>query len=78
MNLGENLVIHRWGENDGIGHSIGLRGNVTTIFGEQFNKAKIMKSKISVVLKHGGTVRVNNYLDSKQKYVLTLTFSSSM
>jgi hypothetical protein len=72
MNVGENSVIHRWGENDGIGHSIGLRGNVTTIFGVQFNKAKIMKSDLLIVLEHGGKVRVNNYLDSKQKYALAM------
>ncbi|CAF1003494.1 unnamed protein product [Rotaria sp. Silwood1] len=65
--IGDNEVIHRWGDNDGIGQTIGVWGNVTTIFGVQFNKAKITKSKISDVLKYGGKIRINNYLDSKWK-----------
>jgi len=39
------------------------------IFGTEFDKAKIEKSKISVVLNYGGSVKVNNYLDSKYMYV---------
>ncbi|CAF3982847.1 unnamed protein product [Rotaria sp. Silwood1] len=65
IDLGDNEVIHRWGDNDGVGQSIGIWGNITTIFGVQFNKAKITKSNICDVLKYGGKVRVNNYLDSK-------------
>jgi hypothetical protein len=53
------------------------------IFGTEFDKAKIEKSKISVVLNYGGSVKVNNYLDSKYMYVKIyknseLFFSSSI
>ncbi|CAF1152366.1 unnamed protein product [Rotaria sordida] len=65
--IGDNEVIHRWGDNDGVGQSIGIWGNITTISGVQFNKAKIIKSNISDVLKYGGKVCVNNYLDSTWK-----------
>ncbi len=71
IHLDDEKIIHRWGDNDGIGHSIGLRGNVTSIFGVQFNKAQIVESKISLVLEYGGKVRVNNYLDAKYKYVIS-------
>ncbi|CAF1486601.1 unnamed protein product, partial [Rotaria sp. Silwood1] len=60
----DRQVIHRWGENDGVGKSIGVMGNIKTIFGVNFDKATILQSHISDVLKHGGKVRVNNYRDA--------------
>jgi len=56
--------------NDGIGQSVGVSGNLMTIYGVQFNKAQICESKICDVMKYGGKVRVNNYLDLQKKYVI--------
>ena len=42
--LGNGLVIHRWGDNDGIGKSIGFWGNLLTFSGTQFDKATILQS----------------------------------
>lgn len=64
---GEGKVIHRWGDSDGVGKSIGFFGNLATFSGVQFNKAKIVESNIDDVLHFGGKVRVNNYLDGKYK-----------
>ncbi|CAF1152023.1 unnamed protein product [Adineta steineri] len=60
-------IIHQWGANDGIEESVGISGNKMTIYGIQFNKAKICKSKIIDVMVLGGDVRINNFLDSKRK-----------
>ncbi|CAF4777974.1 unnamed protein product [Rotaria sp. Silwood2] len=62
--IGDRQVIHRWGENDGVGKPIGVIGNIKTIFAVNFDKATILQSHISDVLEHGGKVRVNNYRDA--------------
>ena len=67
--LGNGYVIHRWGDHDGIGKSVGFFGNFLTFSGTQFDKATILQSKISDVMKLGGQVKVNNYLDKTCKYV---------
>ena len=67
--VGNDLVIHRWGDHDGIGQSVGFLGNLMTFSGTQFDKATILQSKLSDVLRLGGKIRVNNYLDDKYKYV---------
>jgi hypothetical protein len=67
--LGNGYVIHRWGDHDGIGKSVGFWGNLLTFSGTQFDKATILQSKMTDVLRLGGEVKVNNYLDNKYKYV---------
>lgn len=62
-------MIHRWGDHDGIGRSVGFLGNLLTFSGTQFDKAMILQTKIADVLSLGGKARVNNYLDKKYKYV---------
>ncbi len=69
FHLGDRYVIHRWGDHDGIGKSVGFWGNLLTFSGTQFDKATILQSKLSDVLSLGGKVRVNNYLDNKYKCV---------
>ncbi len=69
--LGNGYVIHRWGEHDGIGRSVGFWGNILTFSGTQFDKATILQSKVSDVLKLGGKAKINNYLDKDIKYVKT-------
>ncbi|CAF4835231.1 unnamed protein product, partial [Rotaria sp. Silwood2] len=64
VDLGDRQVIHRWGENDGVGKPIGVMGKIKTIFAVNFDKATILQSHISDVLEHGGKVRVNNYRDA--------------
>jgi hypothetical protein len=41
-----------------------------TIYGVEFNKAQICETKISDVMKYGGKVSVDNYLDLQKKYVI--------
>ncbi|CAF3744010.1 unnamed protein product [Adineta steineri] len=65
--IGNDEIIHQWGANDGIGESVGISGNIMTIYGIQFNKAEICKSKIIDVMVYGGNVHINNFLDSKRK-----------
>ncbi|CAF1165474.1 unnamed protein product [Rotaria sordida] len=65
--VGNGCVIHRWGDHDGIGKSVGFWGNLLTFSGTQFDKATILQSHVSDVLKLGGKVRINNYLDNKYK-----------
>lgn len=67
--LGNGYVIHRWGDHDGIGKSVGFWGNFLTFSGTQFDKATILQSKVTDVLKLGGKVQINNYLDKQMKYV---------
>ncbi|CAF3661830.1 unnamed protein product [Adineta steineri] len=62
---GNGFVIHRWGDNDGIGKSVGFWGNFLTFSGTQFDKATILQSNVTDVLNLGGKVRINNYLDNK-------------
>jgi hypothetical protein len=61
-------VIHRWGDHDGIGKSVGFWGNFFTLSGTQFDKATILQTKVADVLRLGGKARVNNYLDKTYKY----------
>ncbi|CAF1522448.1 unnamed protein product [Adineta steineri] len=63
--IGNDDIIHLWGANDGIGESVGILGNIMTIYGVQFSKAGICKSKITDVTVYGGKARINNYLDEK-------------
>ncbi|CAF3333907.1 unnamed protein product [Rotaria socialis] len=65
--VGNGCVIHRWGDDDGIGKSVGFWGNLLTFSGTQFDKATILQSPVSDVLKLGGKARVNNYLDKSTK-----------
>ncbi len=65
--LGNGCVIHRWGDHDGIGQSVGFWGNLLTFSGTQFDKATILQSKITDVSRLGGEVKINNYLDQKYK-----------
>ena len=65
---GNGLVVHRWGDHDGVGKSVGFLGNFLTFSGTQFDKATILQTKIDDVLALGGKARVNNYLDKKYKY----------
>jgi cell wall-associated NlpC family hydrolase len=65
--VGNGYVIHRWGEHDGIGKSVGFWGNILTFSGTQFDKATILQSKMTDVIRLGGEVKVNNYLDHKYK-----------
>ena len=60
--------MHRWGDHDGVGKSVGFLGNFLTFSGTQFDKATILQSKVADVLALGGKARVNNYLDKKYKY----------
>lgn len=69
-------MIHRWGDNDGVGQSVGFLGSFLTFSGTQFDKAAILQSRINDVLHFGGTARVNNYLDKKYKYVRLLKNAS--
>ena len=69
IDSGDGHVIHRWGDHDGIGRSVGFLGNLLTFSGTQFDKATILQSKVCDVMKFGGEVKVNNYLDNKYKYV---------
>lgn len=71
---GDGYVIHRWGDHDGIGKSVGFWGNLLTFSGTQFDKATILQSKVADVLRLGGDVKVNNYLDEKYKYVTQKIF----
>lgn len=68
----DDFVIHRWGEGDGVGNSMGFWQNATTLLGREFDKATVMKTKITDVTKYGGTVRVNNSLDHKHTSVLLM------
>ncbi len=61
-------MIHRWGDHDGIGKSVGFWGNFFTLSGTQFDKATILQTKVADVLRLGGKARVNNYLDKTYKY----------
>ncbi|CAF0905353.1 unnamed protein product [Rotaria sp. Silwood1] len=65
--VGNGCVIHRWGDHDGIGKSVGFWGNLLTFSGTQFDKATILQSHVSDVLKLGGKAQINNYLDKKYK-----------
>jgi len=67
-------VIHRWGDHDGIGKSVGFWGNLFTLSGTQFDKATILQTKVADVLRLGGKARVNNYLDKTYKYAKKQTF----
>ncbi|CAF0735319.1 unnamed protein product [Adineta ricciae] len=61
------FVIHRWGDHDGIGKSVGFWGNFLTLSGTQFDKATILQSKVDDVLGLGGKARINNYRDGQWK-----------
>ncbi|CAF1515495.1 unnamed protein product [Adineta ricciae] len=63
----DGFVIHRWGDHDGIGKSVGFWGNFLTFSGTQFDKATILQSKVDDVLRLGGKARINNYRDGKWK-----------
>ncbi|CAF0925569.1 unnamed protein product [Didymodactylos carnosus] len=63
--VGDHKVIHRWGDDDGIGNSQGFR-NLFTFSGVNFNKARIEITDFMEVLKDG-TAKINNYLDHKYK-----------
>ncbi|CAF4025776.1 unnamed protein product [Rotaria sp. Silwood2] len=76
--VGDGRVIHRWGDHDGIGKSVGFWGNLLTFSGTQFDKATILQSHVSDVLKLGGKIRINNYLDKKYKYVKTFIIDLSI
>ncbi|CAF1148362.1 unnamed protein product [Adineta steineri] len=64
--IGNGQIIHLWGDKDSIGESIGKFG-IMTIYGIEFNKAEICKSKIRDIMDDSRDVRINNSLDSEQK-----------
>ncbi|CAF1148327.1 unnamed protein product [Adineta steineri] len=63
--IGNGEIIHLWGDKDGIGESTGKFG-IMTIYGIEFNKAEICKSKIRDIMDDSRDVRINNSLDSER------------
>ncbi|CAF3435876.1 unnamed protein product [Rotaria sp. Silwood1] len=62
--VGNGCVIHRWGDHDGIGKSVGFWGNLLTFSGTQFDKATIV---VVVVVVDDAPLPVEIILDKARR-----------